>query len=86
VQDDHSKSFVVTVIPSTPAARTTVGDILIGSFALAGVLLVLALMLGVGVALVRVLWIRAHPPEHDHLPPVSPYANGPVEPRSPQAR
>jgi hypothetical protein len=86
VQADQPQSLVVTVIPSTPAERTTVGDVIIGSFGLAGALVLLALALGVVVAALRVAWIRRHPREADRLPPISPYVNGPAEPRSPRVR
>lgn len=64
--------FVVTVVPATAAPERTVGDVIIGSLAVVGALLVMALVLGVLFAGVRVLWRRTHPLEAEHMPPVKP--------------
>ncbi len=65
-------SFVVTIIPATPAEEQGVADVILGSLGVAGSLLMLALVLGVFVAGCRVAWNRRHPPADDHLPPVVP--------------
>lgn len=67
-----SNAIVVTVVPATPAPERTVGDVILGSFAIAAVLLLAALVLGVAVAGLRHAWNRWHPPDDDHMPPVSP--------------
>jgi hypothetical protein len=73
VQQGSSNAIVVTVVPATPAPERTVGDVILGSFAIAAALLLLALVLGVAVAGLRYAWNRWHPPDDDHMPPVSPY-------------
>lgn len=65
-------SFVVTIIPPTPAEEQGVSDVILGSLGVAGTLLMIALVLGVVVAGFRVAWNRRHPPADDHLPPVVP--------------
>ena len=65
-------SFVVTIIPATPAEEQGVSDVILGSLGVAGSLLMIALVLGVVVAGLRVVWNRRHPPADDHLPPVVP--------------
>ena len=77
--------FVVKVIrPEAP--ETTVGDVILGSLGVTGVLLVIALILGAVMAAVRVGWHRLRPPTDDHLPPVSPLIADPSDPRSSQSR
>jgi hypothetical protein len=77
--------FVVKVIrPEAP--ETTVGDVILGSLGVTGVLLVIALLLGAVMAAIRVSWHRLHPPGDDHLPPVSPLIADPSDPRSSQSR
>jgi hypothetical protein len=71
-QDTPSKPLVVTIVPATPARERTVGDVIIGSLGITGVLVLLALALGVVFAGVRYAWQRRHPPHDDHLPPVAP--------------
>jgi len=73
VQQGSSNAIVVTIVPATPAPERTVGDVIIGSLAIVGVLLLLALLLGIAVAGLRYAWNRWHPPDDDHMPPVSPY-------------
>jgi hypothetical protein len=68
-------SFVVTVIPATPAPERTVADVIVGSLSIVAVLLAVALVLGGLFAAVRLGWIRRHPAEADHMPPVRPTAN-----------
>ena len=59
------------LIPATPAPENTVLNVVVGSLGVAGVLLIVALILGVGVAGFRVIWQKKHPPTEDHLPPVA---------------
>jgi hypothetical protein len=65
------QAFVVT-LAEKPTPQTTLGDVLLGSLGITGILVLLALVLGVLLALVLVRWHRRHPPELDHLPSVSP--------------
>jgi hypothetical protein len=85
VQAVPSQPFVVT-IAQEPAEQVTVGDVIIGSLSLAGVLVLLALVLGAVFSLGLVLWNRRHPPEERHLPSVSPLTASPGGPPSSQAR
>ena len=86
MQPADPSSFVVTVVPATPAPETTVSDVLIGSLGVAGSLLVLALCLGVVMAAVRLGWQRRHPAADDHLPPVTPLTVNSEGQSSSQAR
>jgi hypothetical protein len=69
MQDTLADPIIITVA-QTPAEELSIADVVLGSLGLAGALLVLALVLGVAVAAVRVGWNRAHRPEENHLPPV----------------
>jgi hypothetical protein len=80
------QTFVVTIVPETPAPETTVADVLIGSFAVVGLLLIIALCLGVVMGFVRLGWNRLHPAGEDHLPPVTPFTTGSEIPPSSQAQ
>jgi len=51
---------------------TTVVNIIVGSLGLAGAMLLASVLLGGLVAFLLIRWHRRHPPECDHLPPVSP--------------
>ena len=73
MQQGSPNAIVVTVVPATPAPERTVGDVILGSFAIAAALLLLALVLGVVVAGLRYAWNRKHPLDDDHMPPVTPY-------------
>ena len=53
MQQGSSNAIVVTIVPATPAPERTVGDVIIGSLAIVGVLLLLALLLGIAVAGLR---------------------------------
>ena len=73
----------VTLAPGEEQAETpgtTVGDILLNSLGVAGVLLLASLVLGGLFALVLVRWHRQHPPEAGHPPSVSPSTAGPGTP------
>jgi hypothetical protein len=61
---------VVTLVPK-PTNQVNIGDVLVGSLGLAGVLLVGAAVLGAIVAVGMVVWKKWHPPEADHLPSIT---------------
>jgi hypothetical protein len=77
--------FIVT-LAKTPTKETTLQDVVLGALGLAGSLLLLAIVLGVVVSLVRLAWLRRHPPEEEHLPSVSPFAAEATAPRSSRSR
>jgi hypothetical protein len=85
VQSSLSKPYVVTVVPETPAEATglTVGELLVGSVSMAGVMLTAALLLGIGLAGVRVVMRRRFPPVTDHMPPISALDDQSPQPPSP---
>ena len=71
------KPIYVTVPPDSPQVETpatTVGDLVVGSLGVAGVMLLVSILLGGLVAVLLVRWHRRHPPEERHLPPVTPFA------------
>jgi len=76
----QQQPIFVTVAPDEGAPETpgtTVVDVLLGSLGVAGILLLASLALGALLAVVLVRWHRRHPPEAAHLPPVSPFVQGP---------
>jgi hypothetical protein len=76
--------FIVQVAPKEPTDEMTVGDFLLGSFGLAGALVLLSLVLAALFAVLLVRWNRRHPPEDDHPPSISPDAvTSDVRPSSP---
>lgn len=88
MQSSLSKPYVVTVVPETPAEATglTVGELLVGSVSMAGVMLTAALLLGIALAGVRVVVRRLSPPTADHMPPISMPGDETAEPPSSQSR
>ena len=66
--------LIVTLIKE-PTSEVNIGDVLLGSLGLAGVLVLLAAVLGVVVAAGMVVWKKLHPPESDHLPPITQILN-----------
>ena len=68
----NPEPYIVRVVRE-PVQETTVGDVILGALGLTGVLLLIALVLGAVLAFVLVRWHHRHPPEHDHLPPISPF-------------
>jgi hypothetical protein len=77
--------YIVRVVRE-PAPETTLGDVILGALGLTGVLLLIALVLGALLAFVLVRWHHRHPPERDHLPPISPFVPDSSAPPSSQAR
>jgi len=65
-----SQPFIVTVV-ETPSHTTNIGDIVLASLGLAGVLTLAAVVLGVIVAGGLILWRRLHPPDAAHPPSVT---------------
>ena len=75
MQSSLSRPYVVTVIPATPAEAqpTTVSELLLGAVSMAGLMLGVALVLGVVFGGLRLAFRRYFPGGGDHMPPVSPY-------------
>lgn len=67
-----SNAIVVTVVPATPAPERTVAGVIFGALGLAGLLFLLAIVLGAALAALRYGWLRLRPPADDHMPPVTP--------------
>ena len=63
--------FIVKVIEE-PKRELNFGDVIIGAFGVTGVLVLIALVLGAVMAFLLIRWHRRHPPEHGHLPSVTP--------------
>lgn len=78
-----SQPFIVTVV-EPPSHSTNIGDVIIASLGVAGVLTLAAAVLGGVIALGLILWRRRHPPEADRLPSVTPAT--PLHPPSSPAR
>ena len=76
-------AFIVTVIKE-PAKETTLADVIIGSFGVTGLLVLLALGLGVVVAVVRYQLNRRV--GSGRLPPITPTMSEPPDEGSSQAR
>ena len=86
MQTPPPEPFVVT-IAQTPADEVTLGEVIFGSFGIVGVLTALAIVLGLALSFVMVVWNRRHRPETDHMPSVAPGFSTPSsEPRSSRAR
>jgi hypothetical protein len=54
--------------------ETTLADVVVGALGLTGLMVLVALVLGLVVAALMIGWHRRRPPEDDHLPSVSPFA------------
>ena len=78
-------AFVVTVIKE-PAPQVTFGDVILSALGVTGILVLLSIVLAGVLALILVRWRRSHPPESDHLPPVSPFIRDSTAPPSSQVR
>ena len=68
----NPQPLIVTLIEK-PTPQTTLADVVLGSLGVTGLLVLLSLVLGLVVAGLLVAWHRRHPPDRDHLPPVSPF-------------
>ena len=71
MQQKTPDAFIVTVIKE-PEPEMTVADVIIGSFGIAGALLLLALVLGIVIGLAMAAWRRWRPRDWRPMPPVSP--------------
>ncbi len=60
---------IITLVPKA-TDDTSWGDVIVGAFGLTGALLLIAVVLGVVMALVLVRWNKRHRPEEDHMPPI----------------
>ena len=61
---------VVTLVEA-PSDQTSFGDVLIGAFGITGMLILVAVVLGVAMAYGLVKWHQRHRPEEDHLPSIT---------------
>ena len=62
--------MIVTLVDK-PTPQTDYGDVILGSLGIAGILAVLAFLLGIVMAFVLVQWNRRHRPEDDHMPQIT---------------
>ena len=66
----NAQPFIVTLVDK-PTPQTTLGDVIVGAFAIAGLLVLAGVILGVAVGLIRVKWKARHPPDQKHVPSIS---------------
>jgi hypothetical protein len=85
VQTSRPDAFIVT-IQKTPAQELTVRDVILGSLSTAGMLLLIAVVLGGVLSMLLLAWRRRFPLERNHLPPVSPLIPDPTARPTSQAR
>ena len=71
MQSPVPQPYIVKVIEE-PKQELNFGDVIIGAIGVTGALVLLALVLGVVLAFLMIRWHRRHPPEHSHLPSVTP--------------
>ena len=69
---------IIVTIPPPPDEASSFVDVILGSFGLTAIAIVVAAVLGAVLSYVLILWHRRHPPEDDHLPPISPLIPGPT--------
>jgi hypothetical protein len=81
----QSGPLIVRLV-ETPAQEVTLADVIFGAFGIVGVLILTALVFGAGLSLLLVVWNRRHPPESNHMPPVSPFISDSNVPPSYRAR
>ena len=62
---------VIVTLVDKPSQETTFGDVLLSAFGVAGVLVLVAVTLGIVLAFVLVLWHKRHRPDEDHMPPIT---------------
>ena len=77
MQTSRPDAFIVT-IHKTPSDELTIKDVVLGSLGVAGMLLLIAVVLGGVLSILLLGWRRRHPLEADHLPPVSPLIPDPT--------
>ena len=70
-QPQNAQPFIVEII-RPPAQETTVADVLIGAFGLAGVFALAAVPLGLVAGYLLIRWNARRRPEDDHMPHISP--------------
>lgn len=85
MQTSRPDAFIVT-IQKTPAQELTIKDVILGSLGVAGMLLLIAIVLGGVLSVLLLGWRKRFPLERDHLPPVSPLIPDPTTPPTSQAR
>jgi hypothetical protein len=85
VQTSQPDAFIVT-IQKTPAPGLTIRDVILGSLGTAGMLLLIAIVLGGVLSMLLLAWRRRYPLEQNHLPPVSPLIPDPTARPTSQAR
>jgi hypothetical protein len=85
VSVQNPEPYIVRIVRE-PAPETTLGDVVLGALGLTGVLTLIALVLGALLAFAMIRWHHRHPPERNHLPPVSPLVPDPDAPPSSPAR
>jgi ABC-type phosphate transport system permease subunit len=66
----NASPMIVTLVEK-PSPRTTLADVIIGSLGLTGVLVLLAAVLGLVMAVGLVKWNKQHPPDRNHMPPLT---------------
>jgi hypothetical protein len=71
-QPSGQQPFVVTVVPATPAPERDLADVVIGALGITVSLVLVALVFGAVLGVIRLGWVRRHPPDADHMPPVRP--------------
>jgi hypothetical protein len=71
----QSGPLIVRLV-ETPTKEITLADVIFGSFGIVGALVLTALVSGGALSLLFLAWNRRHPPESDHMPPVSPLVPG----------
>ena len=77
---------LIVRLVETPTKEITLADVIFGSFGLVGALVLTALVSGGVLSLLFLAWNRRHPPESDHMPPVSPLIADPNVPPSYRAQ
>lgn len=70
-QPQDAQPFIVEII-RPPAQETTVADVLIGAFGLAGVFALAAVPLGLVAGYLLIRWNARRRPEDDHMPHITP--------------
>ncbi len=85
MQTSRPDAFIVT-IQKTPAEELTIREVILGSLGVAGMLLIIAIVLGGVFSVLLLGWRRRYPLEADHLPPVSPLIPDPTARPTSQAQ